>query len=263
MGRAARTAWVFAYKELLESIRDPTNLFWTLGWPAIWTLIANTAFVPEGPYAAEAKWGATLQMVAFSAMSIGMATLPGSILADRVRGLFELLFPLRHSKLAEVAGRLMGLTLYSTIAAAVVLATGVALGARYTGVTIQEALSASLFILLILLASCGVGLILVPMGRASIAAGISLAVVTSAVSGVFTPYFALSENLKAFSRTWPVSSSLHVAKYFLSRGEVEHLYDFNPGSPLYILYAASSSLVLFLTGVSIYTLYYRRLHRRW
>lgn len=263
MRRFARTAWAFARKELLVSLRNPANLFWTLGWPAIWTAIAALAFVPGGPYLAEARGSAALQMVAFSAMTIGMATLPGSIAADREIGLFEALFPLRHSKAAEVVGRLAGLLAYAAVAAAVVLATGAALGGRYAGVSAADALSAAPFVALILLASCGVGLLLVPMGRASLAAGVAIAVATSAVSGVFTPYFALGEGLRAFSRAWPPSSCLHVLKYFLCRGEVERLYDFDPGSPPYVAYAAASSLALFLAGLAAYALSYRRLYRRW
>jgi hypothetical protein len=80
--------------------------------------------------------------------------------------------------------------------------------------------------------------------------GVAIAVVTSAISGVFFQYSMLPAALQKFSQFWPMSSANSVIISYLI-GEV----GYNPLTALNLSITVVVSLLFFTAGIVLYTVY--------
>ena len=80
--------------------------------------------------------------------------------------------------------------------------------------------------------------------------GVGIAVVTSAISGVFFQYSMLPSILQKFSRIWPMSSANSVIINYLI-GDI----GYNPLTALNLSMTIVISLLFFTVGVVLYTVY--------
>jgi len=138
------------------------------------------------------------------------------------------------------------------LAAALVIVTGIAVGARFTGagVEIPQAVG---FVFLVICASAGVGLIigtLIKHLQGAIMTGVGIAVVTSAISGLFAPYQNLPVPLQIFSRVYPISSAQASIVHLLAGPD---MVAYNPLTSGQIALTIALSFALLLAGTVLYS----------
>jgi len=241
-------------KTVKELLRERAVLFWTIAWPIIWAIIGSFSFTggaPEEviPYA---KGSITVSMMVFALMIGCMANLPASIAGDRTNGLLAKLISMPIKPYRDFVGRILAVIAISCLAAILVVIAGAALGARFSG-TQAQVLQGVNFIFLVICASAGIGLIagtLVKNPQGAIMTGIGIAVVTSAISGLFAPYEFLPAPLKTFARFYPVSSA-HTSIIYLIVGPDVAAY--NPLTFIQIMSTVVFSLALLAAGVVLYS----------
>lgn len=241
------------HRTIREFLREKAALFWTIAWPIVWVLISTLTFirgVPEAqlPYA---KGDITISMMTFALMMAGMANLPGSIADDRSSGMLAKLISMPVSPARDFAGRVLALAAFSALAAGAVIAVGVALGARFALLARDAPLAIGLIILIICTAA-GLGLIigtLVKRTQGAIMTGVSLSVVTAAISGIYAPYDMLPAPLQAFARVYPTSSATTLTKYFMLGKEMAPY----PATLSQITLTTALSLVILAIGISLYS----------
>lgn len=246
----------FASKQLKEYLRNPSSLFWTIGWPIFWVLITIYVFLagvqePALPYV---RGSVTVSMVAFALATVGMVSLASSVAWDRDRGLYLKLSSMPISDWSEATGRLFGSLIYGAITIAIIVAIGVAAGSKFEASASDVAISLPFFVILLLSAS-GIGLIIANLVRGRAIEGIAVALLVGGctVSGVFAPYVGLPDYLKFFSRLYPISASMHVInRFLLVKGFAWMHYDFDPASPLYIAYTVIISIGFFAAGLLLH-----------
>lgn len=241
-------------KVLKDTYRNKSALFWVIAWPVIWLFLAVFVFLRQVPpeFAAMAKGQSTISMVTFSLMICGMTNLPANISEDRQRGLFQKLKTMPVQPWKEAMGKILAILVFGLASAAIIIIVGLLLGGRFN-ITFIALLKSLGFLFLGTLASAGVGLIvgsLIKNVQGAIMTGVGIAVVTSAISGVFFPYSMLPSILQKFSRVWPISSANSVIINYLI-GDI----GYNPLSALNLSMTIVISLLFFTTGVVLYTVY--------
>jgi len=86
--------------------------------------------------------------------------------------------------------------------------------------------------------------------QGSIMTGVGIAVVTSAISGVFFQYSMLPNVLQKFAQIWPMSAANSVIINYLI-GDI----GYNPLNPLYLSLTIIISLLFFSAGIVLYTVF--------
>ena len=249
--RQISAAYIKTVKELL---REKSALFWTIAWPIIWVIIGSFSFTgsaPQGviPYI---KGSIAVSMMVFALMIAGMSNLPASIAGDRANGLLSKLISMPIKPYKDFSGRISAVVTISLLAAALVIVVGIAVGARFTGAGV-EILQAIGFVLLVICASAGVGLIagtLIKNLQGAIMTGVGIAVITSAISGLFAPYEVLPVPLQVFSRVYPISSAQASIVHLLAGPD---MVAYNPLTSGQITLTIALSITLLLVGTVLYT----------
>ena len=241
-------------KVLKDTYRNKSALFWVIAWPIIWLLLAVFVFLRQVPpeYAALAKGQSTISMVTFSIMVSGMTSLPANISEDRQRGLFQKLKTMPVQPYKEAIGKILAVFTFGLTSAAIIVIVGLLLGGRFN-ITLIGLLKSLGFLLLGTLASAGVGLIvgsLIKNIQGAIMTGVGIAVVTSAVSGIFYQYSMLPVVLQKFSQIWPMSSANSIIINYLI-GDI----GYNPLTALNLFLTIAISLLFFTVGIVLYTVY--------
>ena len=241
-------------KTIKEFLRQKTVLFWTIGWPIIWVLIGSFSFTSNVPSEALSytRGAISISMMVFALMTAGMANLPGNIAQDRERGLLTKVMSMPVSPWKDFTGRILALLAFSGFSAMLVISIGVICGARFlfTGIEFMESLA---FILLIFVASAGVGMLIgtfVKHVHGAIMSGVGLTVVSAALSGVMTPYSYLPSVLQNFAEIYPISSA-NSAITFLLVGE--EYAGYNPLNFTQIALTTTVALLLFILGLIAYS----------
>ena len=241
-------------KGLKDNFMSKPALFWVIAWPAIWLILAIFVFLRQVPpeYAALAKGQSTISMVTFSIMISGMTSLPANISEDRQRGLFQKLKTMPVQPWKEATGKIQAVLIFGLTAAALIIIVGVLLGGKFniTSIGLLKSLG---FLFLGILASAGVGLIvgsLIKNVQGAIMTGVGIAVVTSAISGIFFPYSMLPPILQKFSQIWPMSS----ANSIIINNLIGNI-GYNPLTALNLSLVIATSLLFFTVGVVLYTVY--------
>jgi ABC-2 type transport system permease protein len=241
-------------KTIKEFVRQKTVLFWTIGWPIIWVLIGSFSFTGDAPaeIVAYTRGAISISMMVFGLMTAGMANLPGNIAQDRERGLLTKVMSMPISPWRDFAGRILALLAFSVLSAILVIAVGFACGARFffTGIDFATSLA---FILLIFIASAGIGMLIgtfVKHVHGAIMSGVGLTVVSAALSGVMTPYAYLPSVLQNFARIYPISSANSAITYLLVG---EEYAGYNPLSVSQTVLTSFLALLLFISGLIAYS----------
>ena len=241
-------------KGIKDNFMSKSALFWVIVWPVIWLLLAVFVFLREVPaeFAALAKGQSTVSMLTFSIMICGMTCLPANISEDRHRGLYQKLKTMPVQPWKEAVGKILAVLTFGLISAVIIIVAGLLLGARFN-ITPSRLLKSLGFLLLGTIASAGVGLIvgsLIKSVQGSIMTGVGIAVVTSAVSGIFFQYSMLPPMLQKFAQFWPMSSANSTIITYLI-GNV----GYNPLTALNLFLTIAISLIFFTVGILLYTFY--------
>jgi ABC-2 type transport system permease protein len=249
--RQISAAYNKAVKELL---REKAALFWTIAWPIIWVIIASFSFTGSAPQEVipYIKGSITISMMVFALMIAGMSNLPASIAGDRANGLLSKLMSMPIKPYNDFIGRISAVITLSLLAAALVIVIGIAVGARFTGVGV-EIVQAIGFAFLVICASAGVGLMvgtLIKHLQGAIMTGVGIAVITSAISGLFAPYELLPVPLQIFSRIYPISSAQASIVHLLAGPA---MVAYNPLTSGQIALTIALSLVLLVAGTVLYS----------
>jgi len=241
-------------KTIKELLREKAALFWTIAWPIIWVVIGSFSFTGSASQAVipYIKGSIAISMMVFALMIAGMSNLPASIAGDRTNGLLAKLISMPVKPYRDFIGRILAVIVLSFLAAALVIVVGMAVGARFTGTGV-EILQAIGFILLVICASAGVGLIagtLIKNLQGAIMTGVGIAVITSALSGLFAPYEVLPVPLQVFSRIYPISSAQASIVHLLAGPD---MIAYNPLTFGQITLTAVLSFVLLFAGTILYS----------
>jgi ABC-2 type transport system permease protein len=249
--RQISAAYIKAAKELL---REKSALFWTIAWPMIWVVIGSFSFTGSAPpeVTPYIKASIAISMMVFALMIAGMSNLPASIAGDRANGLLAKLISMPVKPYKDFIGRISAVITLSFLAAALVIVVGIALGARFagTGVQIPQAIG---FVFLVICASAGVGLIagtLIKNLQGAIMTGVGIAVITSAISGLFAPYEVLPVPLQTFARVYPISSAQASIVHLLAG---PNMVAYNPLTSGQVTLTVALSFALLLVGTVLYT----------
>ncbi len=244
-----------AYKKALkELLREKAALFWTIAWPIIWVVIGSFSFTGSAPpeVTPYIKGSIAISMMVFALMIAGMSNLPASIAGDRANGLLAKLISMPVKPYKDFVGRICAVVTLSFLAAALVIVVGSVLGARFagTGVQIPQAIG---FVFLVICASAGVGLIagtLIKNLQGAIMTGVGIAVITSAISGLFAPYEVLPVPLQTFARVYPISSAQACIVHLLAG---PNMVAYDPLTSGQVTLTIALSIALLLVGTVLYT----------
>jgi ABC-2 type transport system permease protein len=249
--RQLSAAYTKAVKELL---REKAALFWTIAWPIIWVIIGSFSFTGSAPQEVipYIKGSIAISMMVFALMIAGMSNLPASIAGDRANGLLSKLISMPIRPYKDFIGRISAVITLSLLAAALVIVIGIAVGARFTGAGV-EILQAVGFVFVVICASAGVGLMvgtLIKNLQGAIMTGVGIAVITSAISGLYAPYEVLPVPLQVFSRVYPVSSAQASIVHLLAGPD---MVAYNPLTSGQVTLTVALSIVLLLAGTVLYS----------
>jgi ABC-2 type transport system permease protein len=249
--RQTSAAYIKTVKELL---REKSALFWTIAWPIIWVIIGCSSFTGNAPQEVVPyiKGSIAISMMVFALMIGGMSNLPASIAGDRANGLLSKLISMPIKPYKDFIGRISAVITLSLLAAALVIVIGIAVGARFTGTGV-EILQAIGFVFLVICASAGVGLMagtLIKNLQGAIMTGVGIAVITSALSGLFVPYEGLPVPLQTFARVYPISSAQASIAYLLAGPD---MIAYNPLTSGQIALTIALSFALLLIGTALYS----------
>jgi ABC-2 type transport system permease protein len=181
-----------------------------------------------------------------------MANLPGNIAQDRERGLLTKLMSMPISPWRDFVGRILALLAFSSFSAISVVIVGYLCGARFS-FTVVDFLQAIGYILLIFVASAGIGMLIgtfIKNVHGAIMTGVGLTVISAAISGVMTPYAYLPQVLQQFARIYPVSSANSSIVYLLVGKDFA---GYNPLSTTQTTLTAIISASLFIVGLITYS----------
>jgi len=241
-------------RTIREFLRERMVLFWTIAWPIIWVFLGSFVFVSGAPkeIIPYLRGATTISMMVFALMIAGIANLPSNIASDRENGLLAKLMSMPISPWKDFTGRILGLVAFSSIAAALVTAVGIACGARFsnTGIGVLQAVG---FLLLVICASAGIGLLVGTFIRrlhGAVMTGVGIAVVTAAVSGMFMPYSALPPLFQQFARVYPIASANSSVTYALLGQEVA---GYNPLTAGQISLTVALSICFLILGTILYS----------
>ena len=241
-------------KMLKEFVRDKTVLLWTFAVPAFFLLIIpfiNTGSIPEEVMPG-LKAFATIAMITLLMMTACQANLAGSVASDTQRGLYLKMASMPLKAWKEGIGRFFGILIFSLLGAILIAFLGLAYGARF-GFNPINLLQSSCFLLLISLASAGIGFIIASLVKGESAAthtGVALTLLTFFCGGMTVPYATLPSALQAFARLHPISSANAIIAFLLI-GEAYAGY--NPLSISQIELTIAFSIAIFAVGLAFYT----------
>ena len=249
--RQISAAYIKAAKELL---REKSALFWTIAWPMIWVIIGSFSFTGSAPpqVTPYIKGAIAISMMVFALMIAGMSNLPASIAGDRANGLLAKLISMPVKPYKDFLGRISAVITLSFLAAALVIVVGIALGARFAGAGVQIPQAIG-FVFLVICASAGVGLItgtLIKNLQGAIMTGVGIAVITSAISGLFAPYEVLPVPLQTFARVYPISSAQASIVHLLAGPD---MVAYNPLTSGQVTLTIALSFALLVIGTVLYT----------
>lgn len=199
-----------------------------------------------------AKGILTICMVAFSLMLAGILNLAGSITRDRETGLLTKLKSMPISPWRDFLGRILAAGLLSIVAAVLIIAVGLAYGARFSGTTANDIETIG-FLLLAIIAAAGIGLVIGSYTKLLLATfftGLAVTLVTAFISGIFIPYGSLPSSLQAFSHFYPISSAAASSVYLLLG---ESATGYNPLTPGQVIWTSLIAIGFLAVGVVIYT----------
>jgi ABC-2 type transport system permease protein len=241
-------------KTVKELLRGKIMVFWTIAWPIIWVILSSFTFTGDAPadVIPSIRGAITVPMMVFALMIAGMASLPGNIAEDRKRGLLSKLMSMPVKPWRDLVGRILGLLAFSSLAAVLVVLVGYGVGARFS-YTVTGVLQAIGFLLLIMLASAGIGMLIgtfIKNVDGAVMTGVGTSVITAALSGVMMPYSALPAVLKDFAKIYPVSSANSSIIYLLVG---ENYAGYNPLSIGQTTLTIITSLLLFVAGLIAYS----------
>jgi ABC-type multidrug transport system permease subunit len=185
-------------------------------------------------------------------MIAGMTSMPAGIAEDRQRGLFRKLKTMPIQPWKESIGRIFAVLLFAFITSIIIIIVGLAFGARFN-ITAVGLLKSLGFLILGILSSTGVGLIIGSLIRnmqGAIMTGVGVAVVTSAISGVFFEYSMLPKVLQRFAQIWPMSAANNIINNYLTG-----LIGYDPLNALNLSLTIIISLLFFITGIILYNTY--------
>jgi len=249
--RQISAAYIKAAKELL---REKSALFWTIAWPMIWVIIGSFSFTGSAPpqVTPYIKGAIAISMMVFALMIAGMSNLPASIAGDRANGLLAKLISMPVKPYKDFLGRISAVITLSFLAAALVIVVGIALGARFAGAGVQIPQAIG-FVFLVICASAGVGLMtgtLIKNLQGAIMTGVGIAVITSAISGLFAPYEVLPVPLQTFARVYPISSAQAAIVHLLAGPD---MVAYNPLTSGQVTLTIALSFALLVVGTVLYT----------
>jgi ABC-2 type transport system permease protein len=229
-------------------------LLGTVAWPIILLVVICSTSLSNVARADVplAKGEVTIYMIVFSLMLAGIANLAGSIARDRENGLLAKLRSMPINAGTDFSGRFLALTVFALLAVALVTVVGLSLGARFQG-TFSGSLEAVGFVLLIICAAAGIGLIIGSLVRTVQGAsftGVGITVITAFVSGVFISYSALPPVLQGFARFYPISSAGSAASYLVLG---EDATGYNPLATGQIIITIVLALALLGAGAFLYS----------
>lgn len=235
-------------------MRERAALFWVIAWPIIWVLISSFVFVGEAPGSVipQVRGSITVSMMFFAVMIAAMASVPGNVAEDRKRGVLSKLRSMAVDPWKDITGRMLGLLVFSFLAASLVLAVGYAVGGRLS-LTLLETCQSIGFFLIVFLASAGIGMVIgtvIKHVQGAIMTGVSISVLTASLSGIFVPYSTLPNFLQGFARVYPISSAKSSIDFF-SGGE--KLAGYNPLTTGHVGLMIGLSILLFAAGLILYS----------
>jgi len=241
-------------RTLKENLREKAALFWIIAWPIIWVVIDCFVFAKQVPeeYVALTRGSFTIAMMVFAAAMAGMISFPSGVASDRERGLFLKLLSMPMNPWRDSLGRLLGLFAFAILAVALTFAAGCICGAGFQTAHLG-ALKSVGFVLLVFLASAGIGMIIgtfIKSINGAIMTGVAIAVITAMMSGIFLPYSILPSPLQAFARVYPISSCNSSVIFLLTGGEQAAGY--NPLTAGQVALTIALSVVLFILGLALY-----------
>jgi len=199
-----------------------------------------------------AKGVLTISMIAFSLMLAGILNLAGSITRDRETGLLTKLKSMPINPWRDFLGRMMAAALLSLVAAILIIAVGLAYGARFSG-TIANYIETIGFLLLAIISAAGIGLVIgsyTKLVLATFFTGLAITLVTAFISGIFIPYDILPSSLQTFAHIYPISSSLSSSIYLLLG---ESAAGYNPLTIGQVISTLLISIGFLTVGVFIYS----------
>jgi len=241
-------------RTLKEFLREKAVLFWTIAWPIIWVLIGSFSFTGSVPpeVVPYIRGSITISMMVFALMMAGIANLPSSITQDREKGMLSKLMSMPINPRNDFTGRILALGAFSALTAGLVIAVGFVVGAQFltTATQIGQAIG---FLILVICASAGIGLIVgtfIKRVHGAVMTGVSISVVTAAISGMFAPYEVLPAALQQFSRVYPISSaSASVIASLIGK----EFAGYNPLTTSQIGLTIGLSLLLLILGINLYS----------
>lgn len=240
-------------KSLKEFLRDKVVLFFTFALP-IFFLFMMPFMWGEAPneIIAKLKGSLCIGMITLLIMTAGQSDLPGSIAADRERGLYLKIASMPIKPWKEGLGRIFGIWILSLIGSILLLLAGIIYGAKFDGgfIIILECIGCAF---LIALTSTGVGLIIASFIKGESAAthaGVAITLLIAFLSGLVIPYLMLPSFLQIFARVFPISSANALIVLFL---EGEEIVGYNPLSIAQISLTILLSFFLFIFGIIFYS----------
>lgn len=245
-------------KTIKEFLRDKVVLGSTFAVPLFFLSIIPLMY---GDFPKEVvpglKGGLTLTMVTFLIMTSGQANLPGSITADKERGLYLKIASMPVRPWKECFGRILAIFIFSLIGTTIVLIVGLLYGAQFSCGVIKSLKSLG-FALLISLTSVGMGLIIASSIKGESAAthiGVAITLLTYFLGGMAFPYSSLPIALQVFTRIHPIASANASIIYLL---EGEAFVGYNPLNFGQTTLTIALSLFIFISGLVLYSNRYWR-----
>jgi ABC-2 type transport system permease protein len=199
-----------------------------------------------------AKGVLTISMIAFSLMLAGILNLAGSITRDRETGLLAKLKSMPINPWRDFLGRVLAVGVLSLVAAMIILAVGLAYGARFSGPVTAYA-EAIGFLLLAMMAAAGIGLVVgsyTKLVLATFFTGFAVTMVTAFISGIFIPYESLPSALHSFAHIYPISSATSSSVYLLLG---QSAAGYNPVTTTQIISTSLISIGFLAVGVFVYS----------
>ena len=193
----------------------------------------------------------TLAQIALMVMITGQSNLAGSIVADRERGLYRKLASMPIMPITEVLGRIFAAAIFSLFGVFIFLLIGFFYGGTFT-IDFITLFGAMFFILLIFIASTGIGLIIASIINGESAAthlGIGISLLIYFI-GIGLPYTLLPVPLQIFSRINPLSASFAFTIFLLEGQEV---LGYNPFTFFQMTSTIALSLIFFTIGLFFYS----------
>jgi ABC-2 type transport system permease protein len=239
-------------RSLKEFLRDKAIIGSTYGMPLLFLLIVPTVFFGDVPKEIMPifKGMNTLAQITLTVMIVGQSNLSGSIVADRERGLYRKISSLPLNPVKEVLGRVFASVVFSLIGIMFLFLIGLIYGAEFS-FNIFDLIIAIFFLLLIFIASAGIGLIISSIINGESAAthiGIGLSMVIFFI-GIGLPYTQLPSELQVLSKINPLTAAYATILYLLEGYE---MLGYNPLNFAQITSTITLSSMLFGIGLYFY-----------